>query len=218
MKFLHLAAGAAALPAGSRIAWAQHLISRPAIVSLRPIPHIIDTGKQRLARELPNKRRRTEFSVPYSGSAGAVGRHINYNKAMFGAVPSSTHVRPRAPSSARGASFSELHTWTFGKVVQSRNGSARALDQLRTPLSAFDWRREPALRHINRFSSKWPTGGLRSLSAPRRRTIIAKRVQAKRRQRWSSIDSDFLVGVECVMEGARCGSRCSPSASPLQSA
>ena len=47
-----------------------------------------------------------------------------------------------------------------------------SLDQLpATPLSAFDWRRQPTLSHINRFSSKWPTGGSRSPSAPRRRKI-----------------------------------------------
>ena len=50
---------------------------------------------------------------------------------MFGAVPSSTHFRPRAPSSARGPSFSELHTWTFGKVVQSMEAHVPSLDQLR---------------------------------------------------------------------------------------
>ena len=38
-----------------------------------------------------------------------------------------------------------------------------------TLLSAFGWRRRPALRDKNPFSSKWPKDGLRSLSTPRRR-------------------------------------------------
>jgi hypothetical protein len=35
-------------------------------------------------------------------------------------------------------------------------------------LSAFDWRRRLALPRKNHSSSRWPTGGLRSQSAPRR--------------------------------------------------
>src|ERR1700756_2991121 len=31
-------------------------------------------------------------------------------------------------------------------------------------LSAFDWRKQPALRNISHFSSKWPTDGSRSPS------------------------------------------------------
>src|SRR5436190_2406257 len=38
-----------------------------------------------------------------------------------------------------------------------------------TLLSAFGWRRRPALRDKNPFSSKWPKDGLRSPSTPRRR-------------------------------------------------
>ncbi len=34
-------------------------------------------GKQRLVRELPKKWRRTEVSVPYSGSGSAIGWHNN---------------------------------------------------------------------------------------------------------------------------------------------
>jgi hypothetical protein len=92
--------------------------------SLRPIPHIITTGKQRLARELPNKRRRTEFSVPYSGSAGAVGRH---NKLQIEPCSARCHQAPtsvRAPQAAREARHSPNST--LGHSAKSRNGSARA--------------------------------------------------------------------------------------------
>src|SRR5205823_13945818 len=34
------------------------------------------------------------------------------------------------------------------------------------PPSAFDWRRQPALCHINRFSSKWPTVGYARRARP----------------------------------------------------
>ena len=92
--------------------------------SLGPIPHIITTGKQRLARELPNKRRRTEFSVPYSGSAGAVGRH---NKLQIEPCSARCHQAPtsvRAPQAAREARHSPNST--LGHSAKSRNGSARA--------------------------------------------------------------------------------------------
>ena len=47
----------------------------------------------------------------------------------------------------------------------------------RTRRIEFDWRRKPALPHIDRFSSKWPTGGSRSPSTPKRRKGLS--VQAK---------------------------------------
>jgi hypothetical protein len=53
---------------------------RPAIALWGPHPMSPDTGKQRLVRELPKNRRRTEVSVSYSGSPGAVGRHNNTYK------------------------------------------------------------------------------------------------------------------------------------------
>jgi hypothetical protein len=37
----------------------------------------LNTGKRWLVRELSKNRRRTEVSVSFSGSAGAVGRHDN---------------------------------------------------------------------------------------------------------------------------------------------
>lgn len=46
-----------------------------------------------LVRELPIKRRSTEISAPYSGSAGAVGRHKNILiRDAFGAGAASTRV------------------------------------------------------------------------------------------------------------------------------
>jgi hypothetical protein len=39
-------------------------------------PHIdLHKASFEFARELPKNRRRTEVSVPYSGSTGAIGRH-----------------------------------------------------------------------------------------------------------------------------------------------
>ena len=54
----------------------------------------MNTGKQQLARELPKNRRRTEVSVSYSGSPGAVGRHNNIqNRVAFGSGLMSTRSR-----------------------------------------------------------------------------------------------------------------------------
>jgi hypothetical protein len=41
------------------------------------IPTCACKGKQQLVQELPKKRRRTEVSVPYSGSGSAIGWHNN---------------------------------------------------------------------------------------------------------------------------------------------
>ena len=53
------------------------LIFKTSIVLLHLAPHLEYTGKQWLVRELPKKRRRTEVSVPCSGSGGAIGWHNN---------------------------------------------------------------------------------------------------------------------------------------------
>src|SRR5713226_1139380 len=61
---------------------------------------------------------------------------------------------------------------TVAKVEQKWKRTCPVLTRYaRMPLSAFGWRRKLALRRINPFSSKWPKGGLRSPSAPRRRRI-----------------------------------------------
>jgi hypothetical protein len=52
--------------------------------------------------------------------------------------------------------------------VQHRSALAQ-LSYATTLLSAFGWRRRPALRDKDPFSSKWPKDGLRSPSTPRRR-------------------------------------------------
>jgi hypothetical protein len=61
----------------------RRLISRLAIVLYIRQPTLIRTGRLWLVRELLKKRRRTEVSVPYSGSGGAVGRHNNILKTDF---------------------------------------------------------------------------------------------------------------------------------------
>ena len=67
--------------------------------SLRPTPHITKYWQAAACpRELPKNRRRTEVSVLYSGSPGAVGRHNNTpNRVAFGCV---CHKHP-PPSSVR---------------------------------------------------------------------------------------------------------------------
>jgi hypothetical protein len=109
------------------------------------------------------KRRRSEVSVPHSGSAGAVGRH---NKSRIGprsAKPASTRCRTRAVirklQTRRSQSTKEPEWW------RTCPASISCATTLR---SAFDWRRKPALQDIDRFSSKWPTAGLRSPSTPKR--------------------------------------------------
>src|SRR6266566_3804382 len=105
---------------------------RPAIVLYIRDPTSSDTGKQRLVRERPKKRRPTEVSVSYSGSPGAVGKH-----------PASSAC-PRAARRASHSSNGENHGSSFNpadharpaisrtpnldiaKVVQNRNGSALA--------------------------------------------------------------------------------------------
>jgi hypothetical protein len=77
---------------------------RPAIVLYIRDPTSSDTGKQRLVRERPKKRRPTEVSVSYSGSPGAVGRHNNTpNRVVFdaGAVSTPHPVRALALRGAR---------------------------------------------------------------------------------------------------------------------
>jgi hypothetical protein len=56
------------------------LTFRPAIVLYIRQPTYTCTGKLWLVRELLKKRRRTEVSVPHSGSGGAVGRRKNILK------------------------------------------------------------------------------------------------------------------------------------------
>jgi hypothetical protein len=57
-----------------------------------------------LPESCPKKRRRTEVSVPYNGSADAVGRHNKtQNSAAFGAgaISSRLGTRPRAACGER---------------------------------------------------------------------------------------------------------------------
>jgi hypothetical protein len=110
---------------------------RPAIVLYIRDPTSSDTGKQRLVRERPKKRRPTEVSVSYSGSPGAVGRHNNTpNRVAFdaGAVSTPHPVRalalrgarpthrtakimeaPSIPQTTPGPPFLELQIWTLPK-------------------------------------------------------------------------------------------------------
>jgi len=97
---------------------------RPAIVLYIRDPTSSDTGKQRLVRERPKKRRPTEVSVSYSGSPGAVGRHNNTpNRVAFDAGAVSTPHPVRALA-LRGARQKE---WSWARRVQDVALAVRGL-------------------------------------------------------------------------------------------
>jgi hypothetical protein len=79
---------------------ARRLISQPPLFFTFRHPRCVGTGKPRLARELSKKRRRSEVSVPHSGSAGAVGRH---NQSRIGprSAGASKHPLPYARRHSR---------------------------------------------------------------------------------------------------------------------
>ena len=109
---------------------------RPAIVLYIRDPTSPPTGKQRLVRERPKKRRPTEVSVSYSGSPGAVGRHNNTpNRVAFdaGAVSTPHPVRVLALRNARPTHRNgENHGSSFNPADHARPAILEpSLDQLR---------------------------------------------------------------------------------------
>jgi hypothetical protein len=72
-------------------------------------------GKQRLVRELPKKWRRTEVSVPYSGSGSAIGWHNNTLKIdlmfVYADAISIRVLRVSALLAARGPLIEKRKSW-----------------------------------------------------------------------------------------------------------
>ena len=72
-------------------------------------------GKQRLVRELPKKWRRTEVSVPYSGSGSAIGWHNNTLKIdlmfVYADAISIRILHVRALLAARGHLIEKRKSW-----------------------------------------------------------------------------------------------------------
>ena len=79
-------------------------------------------GSSGLPESCPKKRRRTEVSVPYNGSADAVGRQTQ-NSAAFGAgaISSRLGTRPRAACGERA-----LHRKANVSMFQARHLGANS--------------------------------------------------------------------------------------------
>ena len=90
-------------PSHHRIGSARNFSTRHC--SLRPTTHMSEHWQAPACpRAAQQKRRRTEVSVPHSGSPGTVGRHDNIpNRVAFGCV-CHKHPPPRRPRAACGAS------------------------------------------------------------------------------------------------------------------
>jgi tripartite-type tricarboxylate transporter receptor subunit TctC len=73
-KFLHLAAGAAALPAVSRIAWAQSYPTRPvrAVVAFAP-GGVTDTFARVMAQKLTEQLGKQVYVENIAGASGNLG-------------------------------------------------------------------------------------------------------------------------------------------------
>jgi hypothetical protein len=142
---------------------ARRLISQPPLFFTFRHPRCLGTGKPRLARELPKNGDVPKSPFPTAAALVPSAGTINRESGHVRREPASTRCRTRAV-------IRELQTRRSQstKEPEWKRACPASISCATTLRSAFDWRRKLPPRHINRFSSTWPTGGSRSPSTPRK--------------------------------------------------
>jgi hypothetical protein len=89
---------------------------------------VFGTGKQRLARELPKNRRRTEVPIPHIGSSDAVGRHSDTRKKSL--------VREQVPRDHPGTAAKRATDYNHKLIDIVRTNTRAAFDNVNELLNA----------------------------------------------------------------------------------